>query len=457
MKLTLPKVVIKILKELEKAGFEAYVVGGAIRDILMDKEIYDWDFTTNARPEQIQKLFEESFYDNAFGTVGIAGKHLKQQFKLAEEDVDDQSVFEITTFRSESGYSDCRRPDQVVWGNKLEDDLARRDFTINAIALRIGGQAQKLIDPYKGQQDLKKRLIRTVGDPDKRFSEDALRMMRAIRIGAQLGFAIEIETLDAINKNSQLIKKIAQERVRDELFKILGSDYPKQGILLMLSSGLLEYVLPEIIPMQGVDQAGHHTKDVWQHSLDALQECPSPNPIIRLAVLLHDVGKPAVAKNKKGKVTFYNHEVVGARITKKIADRLRLSKEQKERLWLLVRWHMFAYDSDMTDKAIRRFITRVGRENINDMIMLRIADRVGSGVKASSWRLREFQERIGQVLYTPMQIKDMKVSGHDVMEILKLKPGPKVGEILEKLFEEVMEDSSKNDREYLVKRIKELN
>jgi putative nucleotidyltransferase with HDIG domain len=211
--------------------------------------------------------------------------------------------------------------------------------------------------------------------------------------------------------------------------------------------------------MRGIEQAGHHTKDVWEHSLDALAACPSPDPIIRLATLLHDIGKPRVKMNRgKGKeITFYNHEVVGARMAKTIARRLRLSKKEIDLLWLLVRWHMFAYDPKMTDKAIRRFIKRVGLENINKMMMLRIGDRVGGGSKATSWRLRELQQRIGEVLYTPMQIKDLKVNGNDVIKILKIKGGPKVGEVLEKLFDEVMEDSKKNKREYLLKRIKELS
>ncbi|MBU0618635.1 HD domain-containing protein [Patescibacteria group bacterium] len=462
MNLDLPEVVLKILTTLTKAGFQAYVVGGAIRDLLMDKELYDWDFTTDAQPEEIIKLFPEAFYDNVFGTVGVTGEHLKKQFKLKDKTTEDEAVFEITTFRSESGYSDRRRPDKVVWGKNLEEDLARRDFTVNAMALKIKNaklkmQNYQIVDPYEGQEDLKKRLIRAVGNPNTRFSEDGLRMMRAIRIGAQLGFGIEEKTLAAINTNAELIKQIASERIRDEFLKLLVSDYPKQGIMLMSSSGLLQEILPELLAMRGVTQAGHHTKDVWDHSLDSLQECPSRDPIVRLAVLLHDVGKPTVFQRQKGTITFYNHEVVGARMAKKIADRLRLSKKQKELLWLLVRWHMFAYEPKMTDKAIRRFIRRVGRENINQMMMLRIGDRLGGGSKATSWRLRELQERIGQVLYTPMQISDLKISGHDVMKVLKIKSGPKIGQVLEKLFDEVMDDAAKNDREYLLKRIGEIS
>jgi len=446
MKVKLPVLVKKVLETLEKAGFEGYIVGGAVRDILTKTEVKDWDFTTDAKPEEIQKLFKEAFYDNVFGTVGVAEKHLGGK---------GEGVVEITTFRSEGAYSDRRRPDKVTWGKSLSEDLKRRDLTINAMAL---DKKMEVVDPFKGQKDLKDKIVRAVGEADKRFQEDALRMMRTIRIAAQLGFTIEEKTFRAISKNADLIKEIATERVRDELLKTIASAYPKDGILLLFTSGLLGHIMPELIETREIQQAGHHTKDVWHHSLDSLEGCPSPNPIIRLATLLHDIGKPKVKMDRgKGKeITFYNHEVVGARMVKAIARRLKMSKKEIDLLWLLVRWHMFAYDPKMTDKAIRRFIRRVGRENINNMMMLRIGDRIGGGSKATSWRLRELQQRIGEVLYTPMQIKDLKVNGSDVMKGLKIKGGPKVGKVLEKLFDEVMEDAKKNKREYLLKRIKEI-
>ncbi|MFC1627141.1 CCA tRNA nucleotidyltransferase [Patescibacteria group bacterium] len=454
MRVKFPETVKKVIAKMEKSGYQVYVVGGAVRDVLTGVEVKDWDFTTDAKPEEIQKLFKDSFYDNAFGTVGIAEKHLGGK---------GDEVLEITTFRSESSYSDHRRPDRVVWGKSLKDDLKRRDFTINAMALRPvrqahGKQDQEIVDPFDGQKDLDQKLVRAVGEADKRFKEDALRMMRAIRIAAQLGFGIEEKTLKAIEKNSKLIKKIAYERIRDEWLKIIASPYPKDGVLLLFTSGLLEHIVPELIETRGVDQAGHHTKDVWNHSLDSLQACPADDPIIRMATLLHDIGKPASNKNRgKGKeITFYNHEVIGARMVKVVARRLKMSKKQIDLLWLLVRWHMFAYDPKMTDKAIRRFVRRVGVENIDKMMMLRAGDRVGGGTKATSWRLKELQQRVKEVLHTPMQIKDMKVNGNDVMKILKIKGGPKVGRVLKKLFEEVMKDSKKNDRKYLLKRVKDL-
>lgn len=467
MDFKIPLLVVKILEVLKKTGFQAYIVGGAVRDLLMDIPTYDWDFTTNAKPEQIQKIFPESFYDNKFGTVGITAEELVKQFKLKDydykkENINPADVFEITTFRSEAGYTDKRHPDKVVWGKTLEDDLQRRDFTINSLALKVSHFSlllipkTQLIDPYNGQEDIKNRLIRAVGNPDKRFSEDALRMMRAIRIAAQLGFIIEAKTLKAITKNSRLINKISKERIKDELFKILKSDYPADGIKFLFASGLLQYIMPELVKTRGIQQAGHHTKDVWHHSLDSLAECPSPDVIVRLATLLHDVGKPIAYREIDGQITFYGHEVIGGKMAKNIADRLRFSKKDKEMFWNLVRHHMFAYDSQMTDKAIRRFIRRVGKENINKMMMLRIGDRKGGGSKATSWRLRELQQRVGRLMYTPLQINDLKVNGNDIMKVLDIKSGPKVGKILKKLFDEVMEDASKNKRDYLLKRIKKF-
>lgn len=441
MQFKLPSLVKKVLTDLEEAGFKAYVVGGGVRDLLTQTPVKDWDFTTDASPEQIQKLFTDNYYDNNFGTVGV---------KL------DDAVFEITTFRTESGYSDRRRPDKVTWGKTIKEDLQRRDFTINAIALSLSNGRAEIVDPYGGQKDLKDKVVRAVGDPNRRFNEDALRMLRAIRIASQLGFIIEAKTLTAIVKNSPLINQISPERVRDELIKIIASPFPKEGIMLMFNAGLLDHILPELIATRDVTQAGHHTKDVWNHSLDALAACPSPHPIVRLATLLHDIAKPVVKSSCEGKeITFYNHEVVGARMAKTIARRLKLSKNDTDLLWLLVRWHMFQYEPKMTDKAIRRFIKRVGRENISNMIMLRVGDRVGGGSKASSWRLREFQQRITQVLHKPFEINDLKVDGNDVMKILNLKPGPQVGAILKKLFAEVLDDAKKNDREYLLNKIKD--
>lgn len=454
MKFKLDPGAVKIVKTLEKAGFEAWIVGGAVRDLLLDIPSSDWDVTTSATPEAIEPLFTESFYDNEYGTVKVAGKHLREQFRLAEGEIDDSILYDITTYRSESEYSDKRRPDSVEWGKTVEEDLKRRDFTINAIAINL---REEIIDPYGGQEDIKNKLVKAVGNPVERFEEDALRIMRAIRISAQLGFSIEPETLGALKEKVPNLKSISWERIGAETMKLLATQHAADGIQLAVNTGIIEIVLPELLATKEVKQGGHHIYDVFTHSLEALRACPSPDPVVRLATLIHDIDKPVVSKAEGVRgVTFYNHEVSGARTAKRIAERLKLSKKDQDRIFTLVRWHMFVYESKMTDASIRRFIRRVGKENIHDMMALRIGDRVGGGSKATSWRLTELQKRIGEQFYEPLSLKDMNINGAEVMEILGLNPCRKVGEILNALFEEILEDSSKNTKKYLEKRVREL-
>lgn len=457
MEFEFPPFVKQILHTFERAGFQIYVVGGVVRDLILERETNDWDFTTDATPEEILKLFPEGFYNNQFGTVGVV-------------DESHHHPFEITTFRTEAGYTDKRRPDQVSWGKTLEEDLARRDFTINAMALRLAslpntlGQQGKpvtdLIDPYGGQKDIERKLVRAVGDPVARFSEDALRMMRAVRIATQLNFTIEENTFEAIKMHSESIEYVSWERIRDELFKILQSDYPDQGIMMLHSCGILDYVLPELVAGIGVEQKSperHHIYDVYTHCLMALKNCPSSDGLTRLATLIHDIGKVSTRKvDARGVVTFYNHEVVGAKQAKEIADRLKLSKNDKGKLWTLARWHQFSVDDRQTDSAFRRFIRNVGVKNLEDMLALRVGDRLGGGAQETSWRLEKFKERLEEVQKQPFSVKDLKVNGRDVMETLGLPSGPKVGEILNKLFAEVEQDQTKNEREYLLGRIKEI-
>lgn len=440
----LPKEVLKILKKFDTAGFEIYVVGGAVRDFLMGKSVYDWDFTTNAKPKQILKLIPDGFYDNVFGTVGIKYE-------------DFEKPFEITTFRTEGTYSDNRRPDKVTWGKTLKEDLQRRDFTINAIAL---DQNKKIIDPFDGQGDLNKKIIRAVGDSNERFLEDALRMMRAIRIASELNFSIEESTLTAISNNSSLINKIAKERVKTELFKILSSPHPYEGMLLFKNSNLLDEILPELVKCFGIEQKSpqrHHIYDVGTHLLNSLKECKSDNPVVRFAALLHDIGKPQTFKKlDSGVITFYNHEIVSTKIAKNIAKRLKLSKKENEKLITLVRFHQFTVDEKQTDASIRRFIRKVGLEHIEDMLDLRAADRLGGGASETSWRTEEFKKRIIEVQKEPFAISDLKIGGKEVMKELKLSPGPKVGEILKKLFDKVVENQLPNEKKVLLEKLKEI-
>lgn len=455
----LDAVAVRIVKELENKGYEAYIVGGAVRDTLLGLESKDWDVTTSAKPEQVLPLFTESFYDNNFGTVMVAGKHLKEQFELPKEVCDDEDIFDITTYRSEHGYSDKRRPDSVEWGESVEEDLKRRDFTINAIAVQVLKDDEvKIVDPYFGQEDLKKRIVKAVGKAKERFEEDALRILRAVRIAAQLGFEIEEETLAAIKETSKNLAAISWERIGAETMKIMETEHAADSVQLMANTGILDVIMPELMKTKGVKQAGHHIYDVFTHSLEALRNTPSPDPVVRLATLLHDVDKPTVMKPEGPRgVTFHSHEVVGARTAKKIAERLRLAKKEQDRIFTLVRWHMFLYEPKMTDAAIRRFIRRVGKENIHDMLALRVGDRVGGGSRATSWRLTEFQKRIGEQFYEPLSLKDLAIKGTEVMKILNIPPSRKVGEILNTLFEEILDDPKKNTKEYLSERVKQIS
>ena len=448
MKVQLPKFVLEIISRFEKKGFEIYIVGGAVRDLLTKRIVDDWDFTTNATPEEILEIFPKGFYDNKFGTVGISHKSSPYPY-------------EITTFRREFGYSDKRHPDKVIWGKTLDEDLKRRDFTINAMALQITNlksQASKTIDNFEGQKDLDKKLIRAVGDADQRFREDALRMMRAIRIAAELGFTIEEKTFEAIKKNAALVNKIAKERVRDELLKILVSPNPYGGMVIFRNSGLSEEVLPEFEKTFGVEQKSpgrHHVYDVGTHSLYSLKHCKSEDPIVRFATLIHDFGKPATYKKQaNGVITFYNHEVISAAIAKRIAVRLRFSKKQTEKFVKLVRWHQFTVDERQTDSAIRRFIKRVGKENIKDMIDLRVGDRLGGGARETSWRLEKFKKRLVEVQKQPFTVHDLKITGNDVMKELKLPPSPTVGRILDELYRKVVNKKIENDKKALMARLK---
>lgn len=443
MKPQLPDSVKDILHKFDKAGFQIYIVGGAVRDYLMDRPTNDWDFTTNATPEEILKTIPGGLYNNQFGTV------------FTDNPDNPEKPHEITTFRTEEGYEDFRHPTKIAWGKTLEEDLSRRDFTINAVAL---DKDFKTIDPFKGQADIEDKLIRAVRDPNARFSEDALRMMRAVRIATELGFSIEEKTFEAIKKNAPLINKIAKERIKEELFKILASPNPYEGITLFRGCGLMAEILPELEKCFGVEQKSpgrHHIYDVGTHLLMSLKFCKSIDPTTRFATVIHDIGKPQTYKKPPtGTITFYNHEMVSTKIAINIADRLRFSKKEKDKLVTLVRWHQFTVDEKQTDSAIRRFLRNVGLENVEDMLALRVADRLGGGARETSWRLEEFKKRLTEVQKQPFSIRDLKIDGNDVMKILGIKPSPEVGEILEKLFNEVVEKRVENDKNELLKLLK---
>lgn len=451
MQYAIPDNVLSVYHSLVNKGYEAYFVGGCVRDLILQRSVQDWDLTTNATPQDLLKIFPNGFYDNTFGTVGIP-----TQLNNKPE------IIEITTYRTERNYTDSRHPGEVEWGKTIEEDLLRRDFTINAIALNLAEEKEKIVDPYNGQKDLQNRIIRTVRNPNERFKEDALRLMRAIRFATQLSFTIEENTWQAMQEDAQLFPLLSAERVRNELLKILASEYPYEGIMLLKNAHLLQYILPELLEGIGVNQerpGRHHTADVFTHNVLSLKFTPSTDPIVRFATLIHDVGKPRVqSADENGLVIFYNHEIAGASLAYEICNRLRFSKKDRKKVVNLIRWHMFTVDEHITESAVRRFIRRVGAENVKDMIDLRIGDRLGSGTQtAESWRLTLFKERIEKELAPgPFSINDLAIDGNDIMKELKLKPGKQIGKLLQKLFEEVDENLELNTKEHLLKRIHEL-
>jgi poly(A) polymerase/tRNA nucleotidyltransferase (CCA-adding enzyme) len=448
----IPPIISQTIKVLQDAGFEAFLVGGCVRDLLLCKKPKDWDITTNATPEQIQELFHKTIYENKFGTVGVIN-----------EDVSDETlkIIEITPFRLESKYSDKRHPDEVRFTSNLEDDLKRRDFTINAMA--FNSVTQETIDLFGGQDDLKNKIIRAVGNHEERFEEDALRILRAIRFSAELSFEISHETQDAIKKKAHLLEMIAKERIKDEFEKIIMSDNASQGIRVMNELGVLEYVIPELEEGIGIEQNKDHKFTVWEHNLRALDHAVSKKwPFfVRLSALLHDVGKPATRQwgEKNKDWTFYGHDVVGGRMTAKILSRLKFSKKDIELIAKLVRYHLFFSDTDkITLSAVRRTVRNVGTENIWDLMKVRFSDRIGMGVpKESPYRLRKYESMIDEAMRAPLSVGMLKIDGNRLMELLNMKPGRKIGFILHALLEEVLDEPSKNTEEWLENKAKELN
>ncbi len=451
----IPKEIQSITEKIEKRGFEAYIVGGCVRDFLLDKNPKDWDITTNAKPEEVQKIFPASFYNNKFGTVTVVSKDAKDE---------NLKNIEITTYRVDTGYSDKRHPDKIEFTPNLKDDLARRDFTINAMAGRVESrklkvESQEIVDLFGGREDLENKFIRAVGDANERFNEDALRMLRAVRFSSELDFEIERGTFEAIRKNSKLLEFVSQERIRDELEKIILSDKPSEGIELLRESGLLKYIIPELELGVGVSQNHHHIYTIYEHCLLSLKYCPSKKLEVRLASLLHDIAKPQTKSGTGPNSTFYNHDFVGAKFSRKILKRLKFPGKIVDKISLLVKNHMFYYNVDEVSEAgVRRLIRRTGKENLKDLMDLRIADRLGSGVpKAKPYKLRHLEYLIEKVSKDPISPKMLKVNGQDIIKILDIEPSPKIGAILKVLLSEVIEDHLKNTKEYLEKRVRELN
>lgn len=460
----IPEEIQQIAQKLEANGFEAFLVGGCLRDMILGVSPKDWDIATNATPKEIQELFWDfggrikddpaTVYENTFGTVGIKTESEDPTLKIVE----------VTTYRIEGAYSDMRHPDEISFAKTIEEDLSRRDFTVNAIAFDLREKKvskNHLVDPYGGLEDISKKVIKTVGGPNERFTEDALRLMRAVRFSAQLGFSIEEKTRESILFHAGLLEAIAKERIRDEFSKLIMTERAAEGVVTMEDMGLLKYVIPELREGIGCGQNKHHIYTVFDHNVRALNYAVEQNYSfeIRLGALLHDVGKPKTKRGEGVDSTFHGHEVVGAKMTAKIMDRLRFSKEIAEKVIHLVRYHLFYYNvGEVSEAGVRRFISRVGIEMVDDLLKIREADRIGSGVpKAFPYKLRHLQFMIEKVRHDPVHPKMLKLNGDELMKLLNIKPSRRVGYILSILLEDVLEKPERNTKEYLEKRAQELN
>ncbi len=451
--ITIPKEVMMVIAVLQNAKFEAFLVGGCVRDIFMNVKPKDYDITTNATPEEIIALFPKTFYENSYGTVGVVTCGEDLGTVCSDETV---KIVEVTPYRLESMYSDNRHPDIVSWSTKIEDDLKRRDLTVNAIAYNpVTGE---VVDPFHGKQDITEKIIRAVGDPNIRFGEDALRLMRAVRLMSQLDFDIDPVTRESIRKNADLLNNVSRERIREEFIKIIMTKYPMRGLVVMKELGLLDSVIPELERGIGVMQNQAHRYDVWEHNLRTLQHAADKDwPLhVRLSAIFHDISKPETRRfsREKGDYTFYGHDVVGGRVTREIMTRLKFPKELIEKVSMFVRWHMFFSDTEqITLSAVRRLITNVGKDNIWDLIDLRICDRIGTGrPKEEPYRLRMYQSMVEQALKDPISLKMLKTDGKRIMDVTQETPGPKIGYVLHALFDEVLENPEKNTVEYLDER-----
>jgi tRNA nucleotidyltransferase (CCA-adding enzyme) len=440
-----PGSVRSLLERLWANGHAGYVVGGSLRDALLGREPADWDLATDAPPDRILALFPGAVYENRFGTVAVR---------------EGDAVHEITTFRMDHEYADFRRPHRVSFGDAIEDDLARRDFTVNAMAWgarplpapRTGAPLPipqpAVVDPHGGRLDVASRILRAVGDPRVRFEEDALRMVRAVRLAATLDFGIEPATLAGMQARAGLVRHLSGERIAAELEKLLAAPRPSTGLDLMAATGILAVLSPDLAAQRGIPQNKIPGEDLWDHTLRTVDAAPANRPVVRLAALLHDIGKPATRDDGP----FRGHEAVGAELAAAFLARLRMPRTVQDRVVHLVRHHMFTYEPGWGDAGVRRFIRRVGRGHLDDLFDLRAADNVGSGLAPDATGLAEIRERVRAELAAGavLEREDLAVKGDDLIAELGLSPGPHLGRILDRLLDRVLADPALNDRATLL-------
>jgi poly(A) polymerase/tRNA nucleotidyltransferase (CCA-adding enzyme) len=437
-----PADVERVVARLVASGHQAYVVGGCVRDALRGVDPHDWDVATSATPEEIQKVFRGSLYLNHFGTVVV---------RMGDHEI------EVTTYRVEAGYADHRHPTAVAFTDSLQEDLARRDFTMNAMAWHPGsdGKPGELIDPFGGQRDLEARIVRAVGEPRERFTEDALRMLRAVRFATLLGFRIDPRTQEGIRESAHLAAALSGERIQQEIVKILGAPRPSVAFRMLSDLGLLEVICPELEICKGTPQDKAVAQDVFEHSLATLDATPTEDLVLRLAGLFHDIGKPATFADGH----FHQHEFVGEAKARDILRRWRFDKETVTQVTRLIRNHMFWYQTEWTGSAVRRFVRKVGLENIPALFALRKADNIGSGARSPRmYPLEALWERVQEEIRaaSAFSLHDLAINGNDVMEALGIPSGPEVGRVLNELFERVTDDPKLNNRERLLELAREI-
>ena len=430
-----PGSVRAVMDRLWSHGHAAYVVGGSVRDALLRRSAQDWDLATDARPDRLLAVFPGAVYENQFGTVAVR---------------EGDATHEVTTFRTDHEYADFRRPHRVEFGDDIGLDLARRDFTINAIAWghEADAGASALVDPFGGIADVDARLLRAVGDPGARFGEDALRMLRGVRLAAVLDFSIEPATLAAMRENAGLAAHVSGERVSAELEKLLAAAQPSTGFRLMAETGLLDVLLPELAAQRGLPQNKVEGEDLFDHTLRSVDAASAERPVVRLAALLHDLGKPSTLDDGP----FRGHEAVGAEMAGELLDRLHTPRAATERVVHLVRHHMFNYEDSWGDAGVRRFIQRVGADATDDLFELRRADNIGSGVPPDANGLDELRSRVEAELAASVVLdrSRLAVRGDDLMAELAIPAGPRLGRILDELLERVIAEPKLNDRATLL-------
>ncbi len=460
----IPDDIIFITKKFVDNGYEIYLVGGAVRNLIIygDKNInWDFDFTTNATPEEIIDLFKKKERGQKVFTVptGLAHGTVSVVMKHGDRFIN----YEITTYRTDDIYEDGRHPKIVKFSSSILEDLSRRDFTINAIAYDVFEKF--VIDPFNGLKDIKKKLVRCVGEPLVRFKEDGLRPVRACRIASQLDFEIEEKTFNAIPEALDVVRKVSMERIKDELMKLLThSEKPSYGIELMRKSHLLELFIPELLEGYGVMQNEFHKYDIYYHNIYSCDAIEKDRPLVRLAALLHDIGKARAKKyaiqNGIGNV-FYNHEVIGEKMAEKILKRLKFSNSEIKWIQKLIRLHMFYYTEEWTDGAVRRFLRKFDCDEkfLSDLFELRKGDRIGSGMKNKEAEILEkFKVRIKKVIEedNALKVTDLDIDGHDIMKYFKISPSRTIGEMLEYMLERVLDNPELNKKEKLLELGKEF-